>query len=90
MFYPFTAPMANKETLDAKIAREGEMDMLLQGYLLIAHVYIQQAARTGRTKTSVYCPYVISKKFWSALSDAGFIISQHQLTNRYWVSWGES
>jgi hypothetical protein len=89
MFYPFTAPMASKETLNAKIAREGEMDMLLQAYLSIAHVCIQQAARAGHEKTSVYCPYLLREDFWTSLSDAGFEVSKHQLPNRYWVSWGE-
>ena len=91
MFYPFTAHMAKKETINAKIAQESELDMLLQAHLSIAHVYIQRAARSGYTKTSVYCPYSLREDFKDALVGAGFEVNAFiNNPTRMWVSWGES
>ena len=91
MFYPFTAHMAKKETIDAKIAQEGELDVLLQAHLSIAHVYIQRAARSGYTKTTVYCPYSIREDFKEFFVESGFEVAPcNGSPSRYWVSWGES
>ena len=90
MFYPFNAPMARKETANAKLILENEDQTLLQAYLSIAHVYIQRAARCGYTKVSVYCPYPIREEFCKTLTGSGFIISAHSIVNRFWVSWEEN
>lgn len=89
MFYPFTANLARKETVNAKNDRENEEAILLQAYLSIAHVFIHRAARRGYNKTSVYCPYPIRQKFCQALVEAGFVVSAHSMTNRFLVSWEE-
>ena len=87
MFYPFTARMANKETVSAKTDIENEEAILLQAYLSIAHVFIHRAARSGYNKTSVYCPYSIRGEFCQTLTEAGFIVSAHSMPNRFLVSW---
>lgn len=90
MFHPFTANLARKETVNAKIDRESEEAIFLQSYLSIAHVFIHRAARSGYVKTSVYCPYSIRHEFYQALTAAGFIVSAHPMANRFWVSWEEN
>lgn len=88
MFYPFTANLARKEAANAKNDRENEEVILLEAYLSIAHVFIHRAAHSGYNKTSVYCPYSIRQEFCQALTEAGFIVSAHSMTNQFLVSWG--
>lgn len=90
MFYPFTATRAANESNSRRSLCEEEKKILLQANLSIAHVYIHRAAQMCRTKTAVYCPYEVRADFIVALSEAGFIVSPHPATNRYWVEWGES
>ena len=87
MFYPFTANLARKETVNAKNDRENEEAIFLQAYLSIAQVFIHRAARGGYNKTSVYCPYSIRQDFCQVLTEAGFVVSAHSMPNRFWVSW---
>ena len=89
MFYPFTANLARKETVSAKTDRENEEAILLEAYLSIAHVFIHRAARGRYKRTSVYCPYSIRQKFCQTLTEAGFTVSAHTVSNRFLVSWEE-
>ena len=87
MFYPFTAYLARKESINAEKDRENEEAIFLQAYLSIAHVFVHRAARSGYNKTSVYCPYPIRQEFCQTLTEAGFVVSAHSIPNRFWVSW---
>ena len=88
MFYPFVAPMAQKETDKTRKVLEAEREVLVDAYLAIAHVYIHRATSRGGYQTTVFCPYEIYKEFTVRLLESGFKVKKIQnIPNRYLVSW---
>lgn len=88
MFYPFVAPMAQKESDKTCKKIEAEQEILVSAYLSIAHVYIQRSASRGGYQTTAYCPHEIRENFITALCESGFRVEKIQnVFNRYLISW---
>lgn len=90
MFYPFNSAIAKRHSEKAQETILETTEVLIDAYLSIAHVYIQRACLSGRTRAYIYLPREICKRVVEILQGSGFEVTRNEHNPCYYVlSWGE-